>query len=172
MFAYAGEVEATHFNGLGRVLAQLLRLVGSPLPLDAGNAGAPAFVTVTEDAAGAGQFWTRQYGRPNGRFPQTVRSTKRFTGPTGCEEWVTRWLGMSLNVRVEDGALYFDSQRYLLKLFGRSVALPTWLTPGRLRVGHRAIGDTAFRFTLELIHPLFGPLLHQSILFRDLEDNR
>ena len=167
---YRGRVLHTRINAAGLALAHALRVVGAPLPLDRGNAGTAAVVSVTEDAAGDGQFWLRQYGRRGANFPQTVRSTKRFAGPTGCEEWVSGWLGMSLYVRAVPDGLVFESGRYLLKVLGRRVRLPRWMTPGALTVGHHANADGTFDFTLTLQHRLFGTLLDQRIRFHDQED--
>ena len=166
---YRGRIRHTRLNMAGRVLAQLCRVAGAPLPLDADNAGTAAVVTVTEDARGAGQCWLRQYSRPHG-FPQTVRSVKRFSGPTGCEEWVCAWLGMSLRVRAVEGGLVFESDRYLLRLFGLRLPLPRALAPGRLTVGHHANADGTFDFTLTLEHARLGRLLDQRITFHDTED--
>ena len=56
---YKGYVVKTEVNRAGRIFANLLRLIGAPLPLDSQNADAPAVVTVTEDADYKGQFWSR-----------------------------------------------------------------------------------------------------------------
>lgn len=166
--AYIGQIDYTRMNRAGQTLAWLLQLIGSPLPLDTDNAGEPALVSVTEDMLGRGQFWVRQYGRTQGRFPQTVQSTKRFAGPTGCEEWISRRIGMSLHVQAEDDILLFKSAHYYIRLLGRRLSLPNWLSPGQLVVGHCDMGESQFRFTLRLTHPWFGTLLDQSILFRDV----
>src|SRR5204863_6625426 len=55
---YAGHVIETEMTGLGFVMAQALRLIGAPLPLERGSKGAAAVVTVTERPDGRGQFWT------------------------------------------------------------------------------------------------------------------
>ena len=163
---YKGYIQYTRMNRLGRVLAQTLKLIGAPIPLDVDNENQPAVVTVTEDANGKGQFWTRQYGRPKG-FPHIIHSTKRFTGPTGLFEYVGFGIGMSLKLEVSDEALHFLSERYYLG-FGRwRMALPRWMTPGHIDVGHADHGDGWFEFTLKLQHPLFGLLVDQSGMFFD-----
>src|SRR3954453_11564143 len=59
---YAGEGGECRMSRFGRLLAQLCRLIGAPLPLSR-DAFVPAVVSVTEDPASGGQFWTRLYGR-------------------------------------------------------------------------------------------------------------
>src|SRR5215472_7117293 len=81
VLTYAGVVVDSRSNRVGKLMAQLCRLIGAPLPLSDAT-GVPAVVTVTEDATSGVQFWTRIYGRVNG-FPQVVNSSKRFRGPTG-----------------------------------------------------------------------------------------
>jgi hypothetical protein len=167
---YKGHVAATELSRAGRVLSFLARAIGGPLPLTHGATGA-AVVIVMEDAALWGQSWTRTYARP-GRSPQVVHSAKRFSGPTGLEERVVGGVGMTLRVTVEDGALFFRSERYFLE-FGRlRVYLPRWAEPGSMEIVHseeeaRGSRDSAFSFRLSLSHPLFGRLLHQIAYFRD-----
>lgn len=164
---YAGEVTECRISALGRLLANLARLVGAPLPLHR-DTGVPACVSVTEDVAGGGQLWTRQYGRRGG-FPQVIFSAKRFAGPTGIEEYLGLGLGIALRLEVDDGILYFLSDHYFLKLFGFRRRLPRWLAPGDLTIGHVDCGGGRFAFTLDLRHPLAGELIHQVALFADAE---
>jgi len=160
---YAGEVVECRMSRCGRILAQLARLVGAPLPLSR-DCWVPAAVAVTEDPAGGGQLWTRIYGRARG-FPQTIHSAKRFCGPTGLEEYLGRGFGIALRVRVESGALHFLSDHYFLSLGRIRVRLPRWLAPGDLRVSHVECGNGRFAFVLELDHPLLGLLVRQTAMF-------
>lgn len=162
---YTGEIVECRMSQLGWCLAQALRLIGSPLPLSRDTL-VPAVVVVTEDEAGAGQFWLRQYGRHDG-FPQVIKSAKRFAGPTGLEEYVGGGVGVALTLAVEGGALYFRSDHYFWSLGALRVRLPRWMAPGALTVGHVDCDDGWFAFTLSLIHPLLGELISQTALFRD-----
>lgn len=166
---YKGEIVHTRMNLAGRIVANALRLLGAPLPLDPTEGGLAAVVTVTEDPVSHGQFWTRQYNRARG-FPQVIHSTKAFAGPTGLEEYVTHWLGMSLTLEAEANCLSFRGDRYFLKLIGRRVFLPGWLSPGGLTVSHHDLGAGIFVFTLILEHRALGRLLDQRAVFSDVRD--
>jgi hypothetical protein len=163
---YAGEVLETWMSRRGWWLAQMTRLIGGPLPL-ARNLHVPSVVTVTEDSASGGQIWTRIYGRKNG-FPQVVHSCKRFSGPTGLEEYVGYGIGMALTVYARESALIFRSRGYFLQVLGRRFRLPHWLSPGTIYVTHAELPDGKFSFTLQIIHPRFGLLLRQMAMFREI----
>ncbi|MDB5703055.1 MAG: hypothetical protein JWN66_171 [Sphingomonas bacterium] len=163
--SYVGEVVECRMSRLGRVLAQLCRLVGAPLPLST-DTGVAAAVCVTEDASGGGQFWTRQYCRRAG-FPQVIHSSKRFAGPTGLEEYLGMGFGIALKLRVEAEALYFDSDHYFWRAGPVRLRLPRWLAPGDLSIGHIDCDHGWFAFTLALEHPWFGAMIQQCCLFTE-----
>ncbi|HEX8623416.1 MAG TPA: DUF4166 domain-containing protein [Allosphingosinicella sp.] len=162
---YAGEVVECRMSRCGRLLCQLVRLVGAPLPLSR-EIFVPAAVSVTEDAASGGQFWTRVYGRRRG-FPQVIQSSKRFAGPTGLEEYVGWGVGIALRLEVKDEALHFLSDHYFLKLGRARLRLPSWLAPGRMRVSHIDCGQGTFAFVLSLVHPWLGELVRQTAMFEE-----
>ncbi len=164
---YLGEVTTYATNTAGRILGQLARLIGGPLPIHA-DLGTAAAVTVTEDEAEGGQIWTRQYGRHRG-FPQVIHSVKRFAGATGLEEYLGFGFGIALGLRAEGGTLWFESDHYFWRLGGRRMRLPRWLAPGALSIGHIDHGDGWFTFTLDLAHPLFGRMIHQQCRFTEAE---
>ena len=167
--AYQGQVVAMQMNLAGRVLAQAARIIGAPLPYDMSSVGQPAVVSVTEDIAGSGQFWIRQYGRAAG-FPQVVHSSKRFSGPTGLEEYIGYGIGMALNVSAEDSDLLFKSDHYFLQFLGGRLRLPRLLSPGDLVIGHHDLGGGQFRFSLDLRHRLLGQLIYQDAIFADAKE--
>lgn len=162
---YVGEILETRLSPAGWLLAQLLRLIGGPLPT-ARDVGVPSVVTVTEEMATGGQIWTRLYARRRS-FPQVIHSSKRFGGRTGLEEYVGYGVGMALAIEVRDGALVFRSDGYFLQILGRRLFLPAWAAPGALSVTHAEIGDGRFLFTLEIVHPRLGLLIRQSAAFRE-----
>lgn len=162
---YAGRIVHSRRTRLGGLVAALARLIGAPLPLH-DDVGVPAVVTVTEDAATGGQFWTRLYGRACG-FPQVIHSSKRFAGPTGLEEYLGAGFGIALTVSSDEQALHFHSDHYFLRLGRLRLRLPRWLSPGALTISHVDFGADWFAFVLVLEHPLVGEILSQTGLFRE-----
>jgi hypothetical protein len=162
---YAGEVVECRMSRCGRLLCQLARLIGAPLPLTC-DAFVPAAVSVTEDPASGGQFWTRVYGRRRG-FPQVIHSSKRFAGPTGLEEYVGAGVGIALRLEVKNEALHFLSDHYFLKLGPARLRLPGWLSPGLMRVSHIDCGHGSFAFVLSLVHSRLGELVRQTAMFEE-----
>lgn len=165
---YVGTIVDSRRTRAGRMLVNLCRLIGDPLPLEA-EIAVPAVVTVTEDGATGGQCWTRLYGRPRG-FPQVVHSSKRFAGPTGLEEYLGYGLGIALTVTADEKGLRFLSDHYFVEAGGIRLRLPSWLAPGRLSITHRDLGDGLFAFVLSLHHRLFGEIVSQTGIFRERPD--
>jgi hypothetical protein len=163
---YAGEIVECRLSRAGRLLARAGRLIGGPLPLGS-EIDLPATVSVTEDPASGGQFWTRIYGRRRGA-PQVIASCKSFSGPTGLEERIGGGFGIALRVAVEDGALHFRSDHYFWAAGRLRLRLPRWLAPGRLTISHVDCNHGLFAFVLDLRHALLGQLIHQTIMFREL----
>jgi len=162
---YVGEITESHRTRFGRLLAGLCRLIGAPLPLH-DDVAVPAIVTVTEDGAAGGQFWTRMYGRTRG-FPQVIHSSKRFAGPTGLEEYLSWGFGIALTVSADSQALHFHNDHYFVALGAVRVRLPPWLGPGALTISHVDRGDGSFAFVLVLRHRLFGEVIRQTGVFRE-----
>lgn len=162
---YSGEIVWTRLSRAGWLLAQLCRLIGAPLPLEAGGP-APAAVAVSEERRSGGQYWTRLYGRRRGH-PQAIHSAKSFAGPTGLEEHIGRGFGMALTVRAEADALIFTSDHYFWQIGRLRLRLPAWLTPGETVVTHQHLGHARFAFDLKVTHPRVGELVNQHGLFRD-----
>lgn len=162
---YEGEMEV-RANLFGRLVAQVCRLIGTPLAPWTGGA-VPTSVDVHLDPRG-GLVWARTYAF-EGRAPVLVSSTKLMTTAGELLEVVRGGLGMALTVSAEDGALHFRSRRYFFSLGGLRVTIPDPLTPGRAHVIHREAGGGRFRFTMAFDHPWFGRTLFQDGLFRDPE---
>lgn len=164
--AYQGIVTDMKMSRFGWTFAQAARLIGAPLPYERKSVHQPAVVIVTEDKETNGQFWIRQYGREKG-FPQMVHSSKRFAGPTGLEEYIGYGIGMALRLEATEHALFFKSEHYFLQAFGKRLAIPKWLLPFDLTIGHHELGEDRFAFTLKFQSKLFGRMIDQDAVFND-----
>lgn len=165
---YAGRmvVEASPF---GRLIAQLCRLIGTPLAPWTGP-DVPTAVDVHLDRRG-GLVWARTYSFA-GRAPILVSSTKLMDADGGLLEVVRGGLGMALDVTVEDGALHFRSRYYFAGIGPLRIRIPDILTPGRAHVVHRDRGAGTFLFSMDFHHPWLGRTLFQEGVFRDPEQKR
>lgn len=163
---YRGAVARTKLTSAGWLIAQICRLIGGPLP-HRRNATGPAVVAVTEDPSVDGQIWTRLYAR-DGTFPQVVHSAKRFAGPTGLEEYVGHGIGMALTIHVVRNALVFRSTHYFVELFGLRLRLPRIVSPGQMEIVHAEEAGGKFSFTLSLVHPWLGRMVHQIAYFEEV----
>jgi Domain of unknown function (DUF4166) len=166
---YTGRIVETAMTRTGMALAQMARLIGGPLPTSR-DIDVPSVVTVTEDMRTGGQIWTRLYARRSA-FPQVIHSSKRFDGPTGLEEHVGWGIGMTLVVSATSNALTFQSERYFIDVgpawARRRIYLARWLSPGALTVSHTELDFRRFAFTLDIVHPRFGHLIHQRAVFEE-----
>lgn len=161
---YAGQM-ALKTSAMGQLFAWLGQLLGSPLA-GARDGLVDTQVQVSGDGRG-GVLWARQLGAVGGAGGQTVRSTKRL-GPGGqLEECTDGGLSMALSLCVEQGALVFYSHRYFWQLGRWRLPVPRLLSPGVCRVEHRDEGPGRFRFTLDMVHPLWGHTFHQTGVFAD-----
>ncbi|MFN7857076.1 MAG: DUF4166 domain-containing protein [Acidovorax sp.] len=170
---YCGRMEL-RCSRMGRIFAALARCWGGPLT-GISAADSPATVRVTHNGRG-GVVWERCFhdddttsGRAPQRHGQTIRSTKELDADGRLLERTEGGLSMLLDVFEENGALVFQSRRYLWVLPGRRlrVRIPLLLTPGTCRVVHTDLGGGNFRFTLTMDHPWWGQTFYQSGVFAD-----
>ena len=164
---YRGRVVDTRLSRVGWLLANLTRCIGAPLPLREGPG--MATVVVSDHPGNAGQVWSRLYHRGDrvAGFPQSIHSVKKFTGPTGLEEYLGWGLSIALELRADGRALAFIGRRYFVKVAGWRVELPRWLCPGVLTVVHTEEQGGWFTFSMSLDHPRLGQLIYQLARFRD-----
>ena len=160
---------ALHCSAIGRCFALASRLLGGPLTAERAPA-VPAHVRVRGDGRG-GMVWERHLRVAGGKRERIVRSTKLADGASGLVERTDGGLAMVLSVFEEEGALVFESRRYFLALGRWRLPVPMLLTPGVCRVEHHDEGGGRFRFTLSMVHPLWGETFHQTGVFTDPQES-
>lgn len=156
-------------SAIGRCFALLACFLSSPLVAKA-QTDVPVQVRVSGNGTG-GVVWERHLRLAGQARAQVVRSTKLCGPRGGLEERTDGGLSMALDVVEENGALVFYSRRYFLALGSLCLPIPAWLTPGRCRVEHRDEGPGQFRFTLDMVHPVWGCTFHQTGVFTDPEES-
>jgi hypothetical protein len=161
---YIGRMDL-HCSRIGRFHALLARFFGGPLTRTNAHS-VPTTVRVYDNGRG-GVVWERCFHRGAKGGERVVRSTKEVGANGGLLERTDGGLSMALDVFEEDGALVFLSRRFQLVLGRLRVTVPALLTPGVCRVTHTDLGQGLFRFTLTMVHPLWGETFHQSGVFVD-----
>lgn len=169
---YAGGFEVVRASRLGRVFAWLGTLVGTPVAPRAGS-HVEAYVRVRPEAQGV--TWDREYRWADGAR-HVVRSTKVVDEHGKLIEKLPARLCMPLDTYEEGGVLHFVSRGYYFDLRfgdfapGIKVWLPGLLSPGVTHVEHIDLGHGWFRFTMTVMHPLFGEVFFQTGRFAACEE--
>ncbi len=160
---YRGSFQTVRASHAGRLLAQLCRLLGTPVAPWTGT-GVAASVHVRPDARG-GIVWERLYHFPHRPVCRIV-STKCAGDDGELIERLPCGLRMSLRVYESGGGLHFLSTGYHLRLGPLRLPIPRLLPPGTTHVEHHDEGQGWFRFTMTVSHALLGEVFYQSGRFR------
>jgi Domain of unknown function (DUF4166) len=165
---YVGEFDVVRASRLGRLVALVCLLLGTPVVPRTGLR-IPAIVHVGPTRSGVA--WNREYRWPKAQ-PCLVRSTKIIDSLGNLVERLPARLCMPLTVYELRGVLHFVSRGYYFD-FGKrrdgrrfTVPLPGLLSPGTTHVEHRDEPHGWFRFTMTVTHPLFGEMFYQTGRFR------
>lgn len=157
---YRGSMFDVRMSFMGQLFAQACRLIGSPLALWQGR-DVPMDIELTPDDKLGGVCWRRTYHfSPEGKY--TVCSTKSLNSAGQLVEHIGCGFSMRLRLVEDAGNLIFVSDAYELALFGVTMRIPDWLTPGVTTVTHEQIEGDRFRFSLLVDHPQLGPTIYQE----------
>ena len=159
-FSYFGTMGIVACSTAGQLLAQLYRLIGTPLPPYRGDQ-VPVTIRLYRDRAGGGIVWERRYALAR-RCPLKVCSTKTLDRDGGLLECIGGGFGMRLRLFERDCALHFLSTGYFCRLGPLKIPIPLLLTPGRTHVIHSDLGGGRFRFTMSIVHPVLGTTFFQD----------
>jgi len=164
---YAGAFEIVQASTLGRVIAWIGTLFGTPVAPRAEN-NVAARVLVHPDEHGVA--WNREYLWADGTR-HLVRSTKIVSDDGLLIEKLPARLCMPLDTFEDGGALHFVSRGYYFDLgLGFRLWLPALISPGVTHVEHIDLGHGWFRFTMTVTHPLLGVVFFQTGRFCAAEE--
>lgn len=167
---YRGVMRRVELSFAGQLLAQLCRLIGTPLALYP-DRDVTTVVRVYPDPKQPGMVWDRSYEYVN-RPMCRVRSTKTIDAKDGLLELVGGGFGMYLQLSEAAGAMHFTSTRFFWKVARWRVPIPLLLTPGVTRVSQTDLGGDEFQFELRVTHPWLGRTYYQVGTFRAIADSR
>jgi Domain of unknown function (DUF4166) len=160
---YRGVMSVVRRSLIGALMAQLCRLIGTPLAPYGGH-DVPVTVVLRSDRRSGGIVWERFYHFA-GRALWRCASIKRVSGREGLLECVGGGVGMWLALSERGGELHFHSTGYFWERGRFRLRLPSWLTPGALHVVHADLGGGRFRFGIAVRHPLLGETFYQDGVF-------
>jgi hypothetical protein len=168
---YVGSFEIVRASLTGRIVAQICRMLGTPVVPHTGR-DVPATVHVVPHTHGV--QWLRVYHWPHGN--SIVRSTKVIDAQGAMTEQLPAGLRMALDVFERDGVLHFVSRGYFFELSvpflpaPLRLPLPAVLSPGTTHVEHIDESQGWFRFTMRVRHALLGEMYYQTGRFHAAGD--
>ncbi|WP_086929349.1 DUF4166 domain-containing protein [Agarilytica rhodophyticola] len=160
---YYGNMKKVYLSSIGKILAQLCRLLGTPLALYSAN-NVPTVVNVFHNPKLGGYTWERLYKFPN--KVNRVTSTKCLTNDPGLIEVLGRGVGMTLKTTEDKGRIYFSSVGFFWRILNRHIPLPHVFSAV---VCQTALDDKHFTFELNITHPIFGVIAYQYGEFSEQE---
>lgn len=160
---YRGVMAVVRRSTIGALMAQLCRLIGTPLAPYGGD-DVPVTVVLRSDHKSGGIVWDRVYAF-SGRAAVHCASIKRVSGRDGLLECVGGGVGMWLALTEWQGELHFRSTGYFWECGGLRLRVPSWLTPGALHVVHADLGAGRFRFRIAVRHRFLGETFFQDGIF-------
>lgn len=160
---YQGMMSEIYASSFGKLLAQLCRLIGTPLATHSGI-DVPTMVKVYPNSKLKGMTWDRFYAFENKPVTR-VKSAKCIQEKVGLVEMVGFGFGMELDVSVKGGGIYFESQRFFWQKGKVKFIIPKLLTPGKTVVSQNALANGSFEFRLDVTHPILGQVFKQIGVF-------
>ncbi len=166
IITYRGEMSEVYLSLAGKLLAQLCRLIGTPLALHC-EKNVPMLVNVYPNQELGGMTWDRFYHYKNSPLNR-VKSTKCLNHngiEAGLVEMVGFGFGMELKVYEKDHAIFFESEKFFWKFKNIAINVPNWFSPGKTVVSQKALDDHRFEFRLDVEHPILGKVFKQVGIF-------
>jgi hypothetical protein len=142
-----------HFPRPLQPLFRVLHLMGALIH----RRGSGVATEVRKQDTPRGQAWQRRMQFADG---QVVRFDSLWVaGRNGTIiEYVNPLLALEMTPYVQDKALHYRGERYLVRLGRWQLPLPEWLLLGHTTIVEHAISDTRFAMDFRLTHPLLGEI--------------
>ncbi len=139
-------------NGL-RLMGVLINQRGSKIPTQVHK-------SMQEEV----QHWERRICFPDHK-PLIFKSHWEWAGENTLIEYVKPFLGLKMQVYVENHNLHYQGICYVLKIGKKLFSIPEWLLLGHTSIIEKALDDQHFSMDFRLQHPWFGQVYGYSGIF-------
>ncbi len=146
--------------GFARLMGGLVLLREDDVPVTVVNSSLPGKLAM---------FWHRSFFVPGKKKPVIFRSRMEYAGGTEVVEFIgaSDWLSMGIKMKITqvNGAIHFDSTRYLLKVGSLQVPIPGHFLLGRASIFEKALDEDTILMGFSIKHPLWGEVYTYSGTF-------
>ncbi len=136
-----------------KILGALINRAGNEIP-----------ATVEKSMRRNKQYWRREINFLDGR-KVIFESVWQYHDGNELIEFVNRFIGLRMAVKVEDETLYYEGKGFELRLGKLRLSIPEWMLLGHTSIEEKAIDDNHFAMDFRLHHPLFGQIYRYSGTF-------
>ncbi len=136
-----------------RILGALINRAGNEIP-------AKVEKSMRKDK----QYWKREINFLDGR-KVIFKSVWQYHDGNELIEFVNRFIGLRMAVKVQDEVLYYEGKGYELRLGKLRLSIPEWILLGHTSIEEKAIDNNHFAMDFRLHHPVFGQIYRYSGTF-------
>ncbi len=138
----------------------LLKMLGALI----NRAGNEIPATVEKSMRRDKQYWRREINFLDGR-KVIFKSVWQYHEGNELIEFVNRFVGLRMAVKVENETLYYEGKGFELRLGKLRLSIPEWMLLGHTSIEEKAIDESYFEMDFRLHHPLFGQIYRYSGAF-------
>jgi hypothetical protein len=136
-----------------RVFGALINRAGNEIP-----------ATVEKSMHKNKQYWKREINFLDGR-KVIFKSVWQYHEDNELIEFVNRFIGLKMAVRVKEEVLYYEGKGFVIRLGKLRLSIPEWMLLGHTSIQERAIDTNHFAMDFRLHHPVFGQIYRYSGTF-------
>ena len=138
----------------------LLKIMGALI----NRAGNEIPATVKKSMRRNKQYWRREINFPDGR-KVIFKSVWQYHDGNELIEFVNRFIGLRMAVKVENEILRYEGKGFELRLGKLRLSVPEWMLLGHTCIEEKAIDNNHFAMDFRLHHPLLGQIYRYSGTF-------
>lgn len=138
----------------------LLRIFGALI----NRAGNEIPATVEKSMSRDKQYWRREINFLDGK-KVVFKSVWQYHQGNELIEFVNRFIGLRMAVKVEEEILYYEGKGFEIRLGKLRLSVPEWMLLGHTTIQEKAIDENHFAMDFRLHHPLFGQIYRYSGTF-------